>query len=157
VKLLQATCDAAAAEGIDVVVERHLGSFADAPARAERLLDAVERSNFALNYQVLDALPESQLAAQPEDARRLAPRARYFHLKNYRPPPDPGGNLQPGGSLGGGALDYRAILAAALGAGYRGPLTIEFLSFEPGLGVEEKLAADVAWLRGVLRELEPGG
>jgi sugar phosphate isomerase/epimerase len=157
VKLLQATCDAAAAEGIDVVVERHIGSFADTPERVERLLDAVGRANFALNYQVLDNLPETDLAAQPADARRLVPRARYFHLKNYRPASEPRGPVQPGGSLPGGVLDYRAILAAAIQAGYEGPLTIEFLSFEPGLGVEEKLAADVAWLRGVLRELGAGG
>jgi sugar phosphate isomerase/epimerase len=153
VKLLQTTCDAAAAEGIEVVVERHVGSFADSPERVERLLDAVGRPNFALNYQVLDNLPETELEAQPADARRLVPRARYFHLKNYRFPREPGGPVLPGGSLEGGVLDYRAILAEAFGAGYTGPLAIEFLSFEPGLSTEEKLAADVAWLRGVLKDL----
>jgi sugar phosphate isomerase/epimerase len=60
--------------------------------------------------------------------------------------------MPPGGSLAGGVLDYRAILRAAFDAGYRGPLTIEFLSFEPK-PVEEKLAADAAWLHGVLAEL----
>ena len=57
--------------------------------------------------------------------------------------------MPPGGSLAGGVLDYRAILAAAFAAGYAGPLTIEFLSFEP-LPLEQKLAADVAFLRSVL-------
>jgi sugar phosphate isomerase/epimerase len=60
--------------------------------------------------------------------------------------------MPPGASLAAGVLDYRAILAAAFAAGYAGPLTIEFLSFEPK-PVEEKLAADVAWLREVLAEL----
>jgi hypothetical protein len=60
--------------------------------------------------------------------------------------------MPPGASLAAGVLDYRAILGAAFAAGYAGPLTIEFLSFEPK-PVEEKLAADVAWLRGVLAEL----
>ena len=83
------------------------------------------------------------------------PRARYFHLKNYRRNPD-GGPLLPGGSLGGGALDYRTILGAAFEAGYAGPMSIEFLAFEPR-PTEEKLAEDLAWLRERLRELgHPG-
>ena len=152
VETLRAACDAAAGAGVTVVVERHIGSFADTPERIERLFSAVDRPNLALNYQVLDLLPQRLAAAQPEDARRLVPRARYFHLKNTRPAPDGAGPMPPGGSLAGGVLDYRAILAAAFDAGYAGPLTIEFLSFEPK-PVEEKLAADVAWLRGVLAEL----
>jgi len=152
VALLRAACDEAAAHGIDVVVERHAGSFADAPERVERLLAGVGRANFALNYQVLDFLPEAALAAQPDDARRLAPRARYLHLKNYRPPAQPGGPVLPGGSLAKGVVDVRALLAAALEAGYAGPLAIEFLSFEPR-PVEDKLRGDAAFVRGVLAEL----
>jgi sugar phosphate isomerase/epimerase len=152
VATLRAACDAAADAGVTVVVERHIGSFADTPERIDELFGAVARPNLALNYQVLDLLPQRLAAEQPEDARRLVPRARYFHLKNTRPAADGVGPMPPGGSLAGGVLDYRAILAAAFAAGYAGPLTIEFLSFEPK-PVEEKLAADVAWLRGVLVEL----
>jgi len=153
VAMLRAACDAAAPAGITVVVERHIGSYADTAERAEQLLDAASRPNLALNYQSLDFLPADATRAQPEDARRLAPRARYFHLKNYRPNPD-GGPLLPGGSLAGGVLDCRAILAAAFEAGYAGPLSIEFVSFEPR-PLEEKLGEDLAWLRGVLAELCP--
>jgi 3-dehydroshikimate dehydratase len=152
VATLRAACDAAAAHGIDVVVERHVGSFADTPERIGRLLEAVGRANLALNYQVLDLLPQRLAGEAPEDARRLVPCARYFHLKNVRPAADGVGPMPPGGSLEHGVLDYRAILAAAFAAGYAGPLTIEFLSFEPR-PVEEKLAADVAFVRGVLAEL----
>jgi sugar phosphate isomerase/epimerase len=155
VATLCAACDAAAAEGVVVVVERHVGSFADTPERIERLLGAVARPNLALNYQVLDLLPQREAAAQPDDARRLAPLARYFHLKNTRPAADGAGPMPPGGSLSGGVLDYRALLAAAFEAGYAGPLAIEFLSFEPK-PVEEKLAADVAFVRGLLAELGRG-
>lgn len=151
VQLLRDTCDVARAAGITVVVERHVGSFADTPERIARLFDAVDRSNLALNYQVLDFLPPDAVAAQAHDARRLAPGARYFHLKNYRPNPQQGGPLAPGGSLAGGVLDYRAILPAALDAGYDGPLVIEFLSWEPK-PVEEKLAEDVAFVRELLAE-----
>jgi sugar phosphate isomerase/epimerase len=157
VELLQSACDAAAVHDVHVAVERHVGSFADTPERIEALLADVGRDNFALNYQVLDLIAPEAADAQPADAAALAPRARYFHLKNFRPNPG-GGPLLPGGSLAGGVLDYRAILAAAFDAGYAGPLAIEFLSWEP-LPIEEKLAADAAHIRALLAELgrsEPG-
>jgi sugar phosphate isomerase/epimerase len=151
-KLMQVACDAAAPSGIDVVVERHAGSFADTPERIDRLFAAVGRPNFALNYQVLDLLPQALAAAQPDDARRLVPLARYYHLKNVRPAADGQGPMPPGASLAGGVLDYRAILGAAFEAGYAGPLTIEFLSWEPK-SVDEKVAEDAAWLRATLAAL----
>jgi sugar phosphate isomerase/epimerase len=150
--LLRATCAAAAMVSIDVVVERHGGSFADTPERIERLFAAVDRPNFALNYQVIDLLPQSLAAAQPDDARRLIPLSRYFHLKNVRPAADGAGPMPPGATLAGGVFDYRAILQAALEAGYAGPLAIEFLSWEPR-SVDDKLADDAAWLRRTLAEL----
>src|SRR5690606_857532 len=104
------------------------------------------------NYQVLDLLPQRLAAEQPEDTRRLVPRARYLHLQKTRPAPVGARPMPPGGSLAGGVLVYRAYPRPAFEAGYAGPLTIEFLSFEPK-PIEEKLAADVAWLRGVLAEL----
>lgn len=151
---LRTACDAAAPLGVTVVVERHIGSLADTPERVESLLADVDRPNFALNYQVLDFLQPEAASLQPADAARLAPRARYFHLKNYRPNPDGQGPLAPGGSLAGGVLDTRAIVNAALDAGYAGPMTIEFLAFD-SRPVEEKLREDVTYLRGLLAEREP--
>jgi hypothetical protein len=63
--------------------------------------------------------------------------------------------MPPGASLAGGVLDYRAILAAAFAASYAGPLTIEFLSWEPK-PVEAKVAEDAAWLRALLAEIDRG-
>ncbi len=152
VALLREAADAAAGEGITLVVERHAGSHADSPPRIERLFTAVDRPNVALNYQVLDFLPAEDASVQAEDAARLAPAARYFHLKNYRPNPEPSGRLLPGGSLADGVLDYRGILRSAVAAGYGGPLTIEFLSMDPR-PLEEKLAADVAFVRSALPQV----
>jgi sugar phosphate isomerase/epimerase len=152
VELMQAACDAARPHGITVVVERHLGSFADTAERIDALFAAIDRPNLALNYQVLDFLPPAAVPAQAADAARLIGRARYFHLKNYQWNPDGVSALLPGGSLESGALDYRAILAAAVAAGYSGPLTIEFLAADER-SVEDKLAADVRFVREVLSEL----
>lgn len=151
VALMRAACDAAAGDGITVVLERHLGSFADSPERIVRLLDAIDRPNVALNYQVLDFLPMDEADRQAADAERLVGLAAYFHLKNYQPNAE-GGPMFPGGGLSSGVLDYRAILAAAVRGGYRGPYTIEFLAADER-PVEEKLAADAAFVRGLLAEL----
>ena len=153
VALLAQTCDAALAHEIDVVVERHRGSWADTPDRIAALLRDVGRSNFALNYQPLDDLPLSEVEDQRDDARQLAGLARYFHLKNYRRGQE-GEPLLPGAALGDGALDYASILESAFAAGFAGPLTIEFLSWanEP---LEIKLARDVAYVRGLLDRLAP--
>lgn len=153
VALLRAACDAARGEGITVVIERHVGSFADTPERIAALLEAIDRPNVALNYQVLDFLPPEAAPSQPADAAALVPYARYFHLKNYRPNDTAGGALLLGAALADGVLDYRAILAAALDAGYAGPMTIEFLAAD-ARSVADKLAADVAFVRGVLAERE---
>lgn len=151
VELMQTACDVAAPAGVTVVIERHLGSFADTPDRIAALLTAIERPNVALNYQVLDFLPAPLAASQPEDAAELVCFAKYFHLKNYVPGSEPDGPLFPGGSLPGGVLDYRAILKAALAAGYAGPMTFEFLALDERT-TEAKLAADVAFVREVLSE-----
>lgn len=149
VTLLRAAADAARDAGVTVVVERHAGSHADTAERTRRLLGAIDRENVALNYQVLDFLAPDQVDAQPADAADLVPLARYFHLKNYQPNPEPGGRLLPGASLAEGVLDYAAILRAAFDAGYAGPLTLEFLSMKP-IPLEEKLAGDVAFVRDTL-------
>ena len=152
VTLLQTACDAAAPHGIVVVVERHIGSFADTPERIARLFAAIDRPNVALNYQVLDFLPPDAVSRQAADAAQLVPLARYFHLKNYQPNPGGDGPLFPGGSLRNGVLDYTAILRAALGAGYAGPLTIEFLAADER-DIADKLADDVRFVRDVLRQV----
>ncbi len=152
VDLMRAACDAALPAGITVVVERHLGSFADTPRRIADLFAAIDRPNVALNYQVLDFLPPSKITQQAADAAALSGAARYFHLKNYQLNPDGQSAMLPGGSLADGTLDYRAILTAAHAAGYRGPLTIEFLAADER-SVEAKLKADVDFVRSVLGPL----
>lgn len=151
VAYLRAVGEAADPVGIDVVVERHNGTFADTIERTEALLDEVARPNVVLNYQVLDGLPTSEAGKQPEDASRLIPRSRYFHVKNYRPNPLPSGPMVLGGDLRDGVLDYGPILRAAVQAGYRGPYSIEFVAFDER-PLEGKLAADIAYLRKLLAE-----
>ena len=152
VAMLRAVGDAAAGEGIRVVVERHGGTLADSADRSEALLDAVDHENVVLNYQPLDGLPPGEAADQPADARRLIPRSHYFHVKNYRPNRTKSAPLLLGGDLETGVLDYHAILRAAVEAGYRGPYAIEFVAFDDR-PLEAKVAAGIEWLRRTLAEV----
>lgn len=153
VRLLQETAARAADAGVILVVERHVASWADTPDRVERLLDAVDRANVALNWQPSDRVLPDEIALQSADATRLAPRARYVHLKSYqRHPGDASAPCLPGGSIRDGVLDWCGILRAVFAAGYSGPLTIEFLSWA-SRPLEEKLADDVAFVRDVLAGL----
>ncbi len=153
VSLMRETAAAAEANGITVVIERHAGSFADTAERAERLLDAVDRPNVALNYQPLDSLRWGEAGDQPHDCARLIGRSRYFHVKNYYASSDGSGPLRPFASIANGVLDYRAILQAASAGGYDGPLSIEFLAADDR-PAEEKLAQDVTFLREVMAEID---
>lgn len=152
IELMRAIADAALADGITVVIERHLGSFAETPEQINELMERIDRANVALNYQVLDFLPMAAAGQQALDAASLVGKAKYFHLKNYQANPDGEGPLYPGGSLESGFLDYRAILKAAVEAGYEGPMTIEFLAADER-SVLDKLRADADFVRTVLQDL----
>lgn len=144
VSLLRYCCDEAASHGVNVVVERHANSFADSVSNVERLLSMVGRGNFSLNYQPLDRLPSDAAPTVPDDAARLATHATYLHLKNYRAESS---RLELGAPLASGALDYRAVLRAAIDAGYAGPLVLEFTSDDESVSLEARVGADFEFLR----------
>jgi len=75
VTLIQAVCDAAVPHGIMVVVERHLGSFADTPERISAVISPHRSAERRPDYQVLDFLPAAAVAHQAADARQLVPAA----------------------------------------------------------------------------------
>ncbi len=137
-------------EGLNVVC---YGSYCERPDQIEQTLKAIDRPNVALNWQVLDFLPPDCIAGQADDARRLAPLAHYVHPRNFRFDPAHPAQFQFGGAIADEAFDCRDILLALVGAGYRGPLTIEFLSAE-WLPLEQKLDSESRFIREVLRECD---
>lgn len=151
VAFLQSCARVAGDAGQEVVVERHAGSFADSAQRTLRLLEAVDRPNCSLNYQVLDGLSVERAGHVVEDALALVPWATYVHVKNYVAPSAEVGVLELGGDLRDGAIDYRALVAAIVEADYAGPYTIEFVAAD-ARPLEEKLTRDVAYLRALVSE-----
>lgn len=154
VALLQRAADEAARHDITIVVERHAGSLADTVDRIEDLLRAVDRPNVGLNYQPLDDIHVEDAAREPADCARLVRHARYVHVKNYGAD-GVAGRVRPFASIAGGVLDWHAILAAALAAGYDGAASIEFVDSAGERPAQEKLRDDVAFLRRVLDEIHP--
>ncbi len=124
--LLRQAADAAAVHGIEVVVERHAGSFADTEARVVSLLDAVARDECSLNYQPLDDMFERDAAALPGECARLIGRSAYMHAKNYRASASPEGRVRPFAPIDDGVVDWAGVIAAARAQGYGGPISLEF-------------------------------
>jgi sugar phosphate isomerase/epimerase len=149
VNLLQTTCDLAAKNGIEVVVERHRDSFADTPDRIEHLFHSIERSNVGLNYQVLDLKHGEPILDVPPEIKQLMKYTEYVHLKNYKAVSEEEGYL-PFTSLASGLLDYRSIIKALISEGCKGPLMIEFLSDDSRIS-ESILAKQVEYIRDVLK------
>lgn len=149
VAVLRHAADAAAPHRIEVVVERHVGSFADTEPRVGALLDAVARDNVALNYQPLDDMPGSAVAGLPAECARLAPRSRYMHVKNYHPAPAPDAGVRPFAPIDTGVIDWPAVITAARAAGFAGPVSLEF-SGATGDAAEAAVVAAAAYLRSLL-------
>jgi sugar phosphate isomerase/epimerase len=139
-----ALADYAAPLGVTTLLENH-GFFANGCDRVERLLQAVNRPNYAL------LLDTGNIACVDEDpavaARTLARYAQMIHLKDfYIRKRDPGdttafdcgghwfqsnaGRYLRGAILAQGDLDIWEILGELKGAGYDGPIAIEFEGFE---------------------------
>lgn len=137
----------AAGHGVTTLLENH-GFFVNGCDRVERLIHAVGSDHYGL------LLDTGNIACVDEDpavaARRLASMAKMIHLKDfYIRKRDPGdttsfdcgghwfqsmaGRYLRGSILAQGDLDMWEILGEIKGAGYDGPIAIEFEGFEDPL------------------------
>ncbi|MBQ7542033.1 MAG: sugar phosphate isomerase/epimerase [Clostridia bacterium] len=134
----------AAERGIVTMVENH-GQFCQESTRVEKLVGAVDHSNFGLLVDVGNFLcaDEPSVAA----VSRVAPFARHVHVKDFHVKsgvePDPGrgffgtrgGNRLRGAILGHGNVPVLQCLRILRDHGYDGFVSIEFE------GIEENLPA----------------
>ena len=130
--------------GVTTMLENH-GFFVNGCDRCERLVRAVNRNNYKLLLDTgnITCVDEDPAAA----AGKLAPMAEMIHLKDfYIRRRDPGdttefdcgghwfrsnmGRYLRGSIMGQGDLDMYEILSHIKGAGYDGPIAIEFEGFE---------------------------
>lgn len=140
----RAVTEYAAELGVATMVENH-GQFCQESTRVEKLVGAVDHSNFGLlvdvgNFLCADEPPVSAVA-------RVAPFARHVHVKDFHiksgSEPDPGrgffgtraGNYLRGAILGHGNVPVYQCLRILHEQGYDGYVSIEFE------GIEENLPA----------------
>ncbi|HET9733427.1 MAG TPA: TIM barrel protein [Acidimicrobiales bacterium] len=105
----------AADHGLSLSVEAHLNSIAATVGAAAALCAAVPGLHLTIDYSHFLASGVAQAEVDP-----LFGYARHAHVRQSRP-----GDLQC--PVDDGALDVRAMLAAAAAAGYTGRYSVEFV------------------------------
>lgn len=158
VPAIREAADYGQSKGVKTSLENH-GFYLQASERVEKLLKAVDHSNFGLTLDMGNFLcvNEDPVAA----VRRLARYAIHAHVKDFhvrpkdRMPPSgwfatPTEIALRGAIAGHGVIDIPAQLKLLKQAGYDGYLSLEFEGMEdPPLGVEQGLA----YLREQLKKL----
>ncbi len=147
----------AAGHGIATMVENH-GQFCQESARVEKLVGAVDHSNFGLLVDVGNFLCADEPSVSA--VARVAPFARHVHVKDFHvksgSEPDPGrgffgtraGNYLRGAILGHGDVPVYQCLRILNAHGYDGYVSIEFE------GMEENLPALEIGLENLKRFIE---
>jgi sugar phosphate isomerase/epimerase len=131
------------AAGVRVSVEPHLGSVAETPEKALRLVERCPGLELTLDYThfVFQGIPEAEV--EP-----LIEHARHFHARAARP-----GSLQS--SLRENTIDYGRVVEVMRETGYDGYLGIEYV-WTPGEGAYDLTRTDnvseTILLRDHLRE-----
>lgn len=115
--------------GLDVAVEVHQGSIADASWAALHLIDLIGLPNVGVNPDLGNIFWQYETPEEScEDAIvALAPRAKYWHCKNLKKVhiPEFHRAIFLRVPLPDGDVDYRFAIAAMARAGYEGYLAVE--------------------------------
>ena len=137
--------DAAGAEGIDTVLERHSGTLTHGWDAPTEVLAEIDHPRVFLNYQIAYPMPVGDYSRRCiDDYTRLLPLSRHAHIQNYIE--TPAGPLKRT-LLDRGVVDYSKLGVACREADYRGCLMIEFpADIRGGMNAVAAVAADIAYL-----------
>jgi sugar phosphate isomerase/epimerase len=146
----------AADQGPSIAIEVHQHCLVDNSWSALHLMERVDHPSVGLNPDLGNVywcyhVPEE---STEEAIVRMAPYAKYWHMKSLRRTYVPGEEfaLFHQTPLPDGEIDYRFAIAAMRAAGYAGDYAIE------GLRLGDAITGDarsVAYVRNLVRELEP--
>ncbi len=144
----------AAAYGVKVLVEIHMGTIIPSAGLAFRLLDGLDSDLIGAIYDPGNMVCEG-FEAWRMGMELLGPYLAHVHVKNYSwapaGEPDARGTLpwapQPA-PLPRGMVDWGQVLEDLRATGYDGYLSLE--DFDSSTETEAKLRADVAYLRSLL-------
>ncbi|MDI7278026.1 MAG: sugar phosphate isomerase/epimerase family protein [Anaerolineae bacterium] len=149
---LQAVSRLAAAYGVRVLVEIHMGTIIPSAGLAHRLLDGLDPELVGAIYDPGNMICEGYEAWRM-GMELLGPYLAHVHVKNYAwqaGEEDAAGTQHwaPGPApLARGMVDWGEVIADLRAVGYQGYLSLE--DFDTTAGTAEKLAADIDYLRRV--------
>lgn len=143
----------AAAYGVKVLVEIHMGTIIPSAGLAFRLLEGVDPELVGAIYDPGNMVCEG-FEAWRMGMELLGPYLAHVHVKNYcwtpAEEPDARGTLpwapQPA-PLPRGMVDWGQVLDDLRAVGYDGYLSLE--DFYPSAATEDKMRADIAYLRSL--------
>ena len=127
---VDALVEAAARHRLAVLLETSPGTLAPAPELAASLVEQHPPERAGVLYDPGNTVIEGYLSPALAVAR-LGRHLRHVHVKNIAWARRPGGWQWRYGTLSGGLLDWRAILASLAEAEYAGGFSIDHLSGKP--------------------------
>jgi sugar phosphate isomerase/epimerase len=144
---IQQASERAAKLDLTLAAEMHAGTLADSAEAAVRLVQAVDRPNFRLNYQIASVrdgqTPEQRL-------EMVLPWVAHVHAQNYDQlvahEADPVRRVP----LSVGVASYPRLLGMLRDAGYQGCVAVEFAFDETG-DKKAALREDLAFLKSLCR------
>ena len=129
-------CDRVADAGMTLVVEMHNGRLSDTVDGCLKLIEAVNRENFRMNFQpMFSNTPETTL----EEAQRISPFVSTVHAQNYV---SIGKNKRS--LISDGLVDFDKVVRIFRAVGFDGYLEVEFVKEDDPVAA---LAADALYLR----------
>ena len=140
-------CDRAQRLEILLAAEMHDDTLADTGESCLRLLEAVDRENFGMNYQVSDrARPETPL----QRLNAVLPHVVHCHIQNFVNLTNGEGERVRRAAISEGLVDWQPLLERLVDKKYRGYYALEFAARE-GDGKREALAQDLSYLKSLFK------
>ncbi|MEI6499928.1 MAG: sugar phosphate isomerase/epimerase family protein [Armatimonadota bacterium] len=134
----QEACDRAAKMNVMFAAEMHDHTLADTGESARRLVEAVNRPNFRLNFQISTDFREDQRAR----LELALPYVVHMHCQNFVPSAHDGYQRT---QLDAGFVNYQPFMDRLKEMGYGGCVAIEFAA-EEGDRKEASLKKDLEYL-----------
>src|SRR6266545_6909858 len=142
---------AAERAGVTITLEVHMNTIHDTAASAVRLLDAIGSPAVRANLDPGNMWGVRRSEHPVEAVSILGDRIAFVHFKNARRVSYMDVGVDYDFTLKDGELDYYAIVAALVHAGFQGPYGLEWSgSGDPSVPTKD----DVQYLRSLLRDVE---
>ncbi len=149
---LEDVCPLAAAYGVKVLVEIHMGTITPSAGLARRLLDGLDPDLVGAIFDPGNMVCEG-FEAWRMGLQLLGPYLAHVHVKNYAWQPgeeDARGTLhwapRPA-PLSRGMVDWGQVIEDLRSVGYSGYLSLE--DFDSSSSTEAKIKADIAYLKSL--------